>query len=235
MQPMLEQPEAVLDMLLVDSGSELLVLSPSKVSSYRLADGKWTPAGIAGVSWARPLPRDPRGRLENGPAGFRVFVPGTSCNGTLQPEFKITCAPGNETWPLNPRDPALAVRWVTDRNLLESDSVRGAFYSAGAGWFANSEDRIVDRVGRAAGGRGRLGQRAFEHRESVRLQVGWCWFQRRAMLRIATRYRPTKSWTGRPSRPVRPMALPGPVTALWPAETAGAVHAGDSKFEDRKL
>src|ERR1700693_433543 len=32
MQLMLEQPEAVLDMLLVDSGSELLVLSPSKVS-----------------------------------------------------------------------------------------------------------------------------------------------------------------------------------------------------------
>jgi hypothetical protein len=137
MRPMLEQSEPVLDILLVDSASELLVLSPSKVSSYRMDGGKWTPAGVAGVSWARPLPRDPRGRLENVPGGFRVFVPGTSCSGTVQPDFRVTCAPGNDTWPLNPRDPSIGVRWVTDRNVLDGLASEQSTIEnpCGAGWM----------------------------------------------------------------------------------------------------
>jgi hypothetical protein len=121
-QPILEQSEPVLDILLVDSASELLVLSPTKMASYRMDAGKWTPAGVAGVTWARPVPRDPRGRLENILSGFRVFVPGTSCSGTVQPELKVTCAPGNELWPLNPRDPSTMVRWVTDKNVLDDSA-----------------------------------------------------------------------------------------------------------------
>jgi hypothetical protein len=136
-QPMLEQSEPVLDILLTDSASELLVLSPSKVASYRMDAGKWTPAGIAGVSWARPLPRDPRGRLENVPGGFRVFVPGTSCSGTIQPDFKITCVPGNELWPLNPRDPSTMVSWVTDKNVLDgsANELPTIENPCGAGWI----------------------------------------------------------------------------------------------------
>ena len=73
------------------------------------------------------MPRDPRGRLEIAAAALRVYLPGTTCSGVLQPSVIFTCAPSNEPWPLNPRDAALQVRWVTDRNLLESDGVRGAF------------------------------------------------------------------------------------------------------------
>jgi hypothetical protein len=220
MQLMLEQPEAVLDMLLVDSGSELLVVSPSKVSSYKLVNGKWTPLEIAGFSWARPLPRDQRGRLENGPAGFRIFVPGTSCNGTLQPEFRVTCAAGNETWPLNPRDPSLEVRWVTDRNLLESDNVRGAFYSAGAGWFSNSEDRIVDRLGQTPAGADGWGSEI----SSVENPCGSGWMllvsaagdaQDRDQVQVY------EIVDGQAVAASETIALPGPVTALWPAETPG--------------
>jgi hypothetical protein len=146
-QRMLEQSEPVLDIVLLDS--ELLVLSPSKVAAYRMEAGKWTPAGIAGVTWARPLPRDPRGRLENVAGGFRIFVPGTSCSGMLQPDFKVTCAPGNDTWPLNPRDLSGMVHWVTDRNVL--DGSRGELSSienpCDAGWImlgsgaGDAEDR----------------------------------------------------------------------------------------------
>jgi hypothetical protein len=147
-QPMLEQSEPVLDTLLTDSASELLVLSPTKVASYRMEGGKWTPAGIAGVTWTRPLPRDPRGRLENASGGFRVFVPGTSCSGTVQPELKVTCAPGNDSWPLNPRDSSIVVRWVTDRNVLDgSASELSAIENpCGPGWMmlgsaaGNAED-----------------------------------------------------------------------------------------------
>ncbi|HLK19461.1 MAG TPA: hypothetical protein VKT81_10905 [Bryobacteraceae bacterium] len=147
LQAMLEQSEPVLDLLLLDS--ELLVLSPSKVSSYRMEGAKWTPAGIAGVSWARPLPRDPRGRLEIAPGGFRVFVPGTSCNGTIAPDFKITCTPGNDTWPVNPRDSSSTVRWVTDRNVLDGGASEGTPIEnpCGPGWLmlnsaaGDAEDR----------------------------------------------------------------------------------------------
>jgi hypothetical protein len=218
LQPMLEQPEAILDMLLVDSGSELLVLSPTKVASYKLAGGKWTPSGIAGVSWARPLPRGQRGRLENAPTGFRVFVPGTTCNGTLQPEFKITCAPGNDTWPLNPRDPSLAVRWVTDRNVLESDNARGTFYTAAAGWFATSEDRVVDLTGELLAGSDGWGSEI----SSIENPCGSGWMVLVSAAGDAQDRDQVQAYEVVDRQVVaasEPISLPGPVTALWPAET----------------
>lgn len=145
LQRMIEQSEPVLDLLLVDS--ELLVLSPSKVSSYRMDGGKWAPSGVAGVSWARPLPRDPRGRLEMAPGGFRIFVPGTSCSGTVQPDFKIACKPGNDAWPLNPRDSSSMMRWVTDRNVMDGAASEGSPIEnpCSPGWLVlNSADGGVE-------------------------------------------------------------------------------------------
>ena len=218
LQPTLEQPEAVLDMLLVDSG--LLVLTSSKVASYKMAGGKWTLAAIAGVSWVRPLPRDQRGRLEIGPAGFRVFVPGASCNGTLQPEFKITCAPGNDTWPLNPRDPSLAVRWVTDQNLLESDNAKGTFYAAAAGWFATTEDRILDSAGELLAGSDAWGNQISSIENPC--AIGWMALvsaagdaQERDQIQVY------EVVDGQVVASSDTISLPGPVTALWPAETSG--------------
>jgi hypothetical protein len=218
MQPILEQPEAVLDMLLVDSGSRLLVLSQSKVSSYKLAGGKWTLTAIAGVSWTRPLPRDQRGRLENGPDGFRVFVPGTSCSGMLLPEFKITCATGNDTWPLNPRDPSLAVRWVTDRNFLESDNARGSFYAAAAGWFSTSEGRILNPTGELLAGSDGWGSQI----SSIENPCGSGW-----MLLVSAagdaqdrdQIQAYEVTDGQVLAASETISLPGSVTALWPAET----------------
>ena len=219
-QPMLEQPEAVLDLLLVDSGSELLALSLNKVLSYRLTAGKWTQSAIAGASWARPLARDPHGRMENGPAGFRVFVPGTSCSGSLEPDLKITCEPGNEAWVLNPRDPALAVRWVTDRNLLEPDGGGEPFYSAGAGWFANTEDRIVDRAGQHLAGSEGWGSEI----SSIENPCGPGWMVLVSGAGDAQDRDQIQAYEiadGQVVAASEAVALPGPVTALWPAETRG--------------
>jgi hypothetical protein len=221
-QPILQQPEAVLDVLLVDSGSELLVLRPTKVSSYKFVNGKWTPVGIAGVSWARPLPRDQRGRLENGPTGFRVFVPGTSCNGTLQPEFKATCAPGNETWFLNPRDSSLAVRWVTDRNLLESDNFRATFYGSAAGWFATSEDRILSPTADLLAGTDGWGSQI----SSVENPCGSGWMLLGSAAGGAQDRDQIQAFDvvdGQVVAASDPISLPGPMTALWPAETSGHI------------
>jgi hypothetical protein len=219
-QPMLEQPEAMLDLLLTNSGSQLLVLSASKVSSYKLIDGKWTPSAFAGVSWARPLARDQHGRMEIGPVGFRVFVPGTSCNGTLEPDFKTTCEPGNQTWTLNQRDPTLVVRWVTDRNLLESDNTRGPFYAAAAGWFATSEDRIVDRAGQPLAGSDGWGSEI----TSIENPCGPGLMALVSAAGDAQDRDQIQAYAiadGQAVAASEPLALPGPVMALWPAETRG--------------
>jgi hypothetical protein len=217
-QPMLEQPEAVLDMLLVDSGSELLVLSPGKVSSYKLDTGKWMQTGVAGVSWAHPLPQDERGRLENGPTGFRIFVPGTSCNGTLQPEIKVTCSPGNDTWPLNSRDPSLEVRWVTDRNLLESDNAKSRFYTAATGWLSTADDRILNRFGEPLGGAEGWGSELSSIENPCR--SGWMVLASAAgEARDRDQIQAYEIVEGQAAAVSEPVSLPGPATALWPAET----------------
>jgi hypothetical protein len=214
---MLEQPEAILDLLLVDS--QLLVLSSSKVSSYTMTGEKWMPSGIAGVSWARPLARDPHGRMEIGPAGFRVFVPGTSCNGTLEPEFKVTCESGNDTWLLHPREPLYVVRWVTDRNLLESDSVKGPFYSAAGGWFAAADGRIVDRAGQPL-----LGTEGWGSEITITENIPCGWVMLVSAAGDAQDRDQIQAYDiveGQVVAASEAIALPGPVTALWPAETRG--------------
>src|SRR6202042_2627051 len=57
-RPVWDQPEPVLDLLLLNSESELLVLSTNALLAFRMADGKWMPTGVAALSLARPPARD---------------------------------------------------------------------------------------------------------------------------------------------------------------------------------
>jgi hypothetical protein len=147
-QPIWEQRDPILDLALVDSGSTMLVLGPNKVSSYRAVNGKWTPAGSAAMSLSRPMPRDPRGKMEIVANGLRVYLPGTTCTGVFSPDMKLACTSANESWDLNSRP----VRWQADRNLLESDGVRGAFYTFAAGLTATADGRVLDRTGEPVSG-----------------------------------------------------------------------------------
>jgi len=190
------QPEPILDILLLDSNSQMLVLSVSKVASFRLSGGNWMPGASASLVLPRPVPRDPRGRIERTPDGFRAYLPGATCAGALQPDLKITCAPGNETWP------DAQVRWITDRNVLESDAVKGPFYTAANGAFAMADGHVTgteawgsDITSIDSGcGAALIATSTSTDRDSVRAYQG----------------------TSPESDPV---PLPGPVTALWPAET----------------
>src|SRR5207247_5421305 len=116
-RPVWEQPDAILDFLLLDSDSQLVVLSANKVANYRLSGGKWIPISVASLPLAKPVPRDPRGRLEANSGGFHAYLPGTTCTGTIQPSLTLLCAARNEPWRASGRDPILQVRWVADRNL----------------------------------------------------------------------------------------------------------------------
>ncbi|HTR36187.1 MAG TPA: hypothetical protein VMH80_09810 [Bryobacteraceae bacterium] len=191
------QPEPVLDVLLLNSGQQMLVLSTSNVTSYQMSGGKWTFASSAPLTLSRPMPRDPRGRILSAVDGFRVYVPGATCTGTTQPALQLNCAPGNETW----ND----VRWVTDRNVLESDKAPAARYSptvppaSGAeGWgsdIAAMDNPCTQNAIAIADGNNS------DHDQVQAFEIAG----------------------GQASAASEPLAVPGAVTALWPAETRGQV------------
>jgi hypothetical protein len=219
----LEQSEPILDLLL-NSDSELLVASPASVTSMRLAGGKWTPTGVMAIPLTRPSARDPRGRLQPAPGGFRVYIPGTTCAGSLQPALRLTCTPGNEAWLANPRDASLAVRWVSDRNVLESASAPGPFYSAAQGWLAATDQRIASRTGEPLRGADAWGSDIASVESSctpnpVVLAAGSGDSPDRDQIQAYEIVR------GQAIAASEAIATPGPVTALWPAETPGQVTA----------
>jgi hypothetical protein len=214
------QSEPILDFLLLDSGSQLLVLTASKVSINRLAEGKWVPSSQAALALAKPLPRDHRGRIQKTADAFRVYVPGTTCLGVIQPAIKLTCSAVNETWQASPRDPELPVRWVTDRNFLESDGFRDKFFTSSGGLFTGTDGRNRDRAGDVVAGAGTWGSDI----AGIENPCG------PSPLLVATKggddpdhdqIQVYEIGTGHATPASEPMDLPGPVTALWPSETRG--------------
>jgi hypothetical protein len=190
------QPEPILDVLLLDSNPQMLVLSGSKIASFRFSGDKWTPSATASLVLPRPIPRDPRGRIERTPDGFRAYLPGATCTGALQPDLKVTCAPGNETWP------DAQVRWVTDRNMLESDAVKAPFYSIANGFFGGAEGWGSDIA--AVNDPCNSGDAVIASS-------------------AATDHDEVRAYTSQAMPASEALPLPGPVTALWPAEARGQV------------
>lgn len=220
MQPMIQQLEPVLDVLLLDSGQTLLCLTPTKISTYRLINGKWNFSGVTAISLARPPARDARGRIENSQSGFHVYLPGTTCNGILQPDVKVNCSAGNDSWPANPRDSSLMVRWISDQNVLEADGVRSKFYTMGDGFFAGADGKVQDRSGESIAGTEVWGSdlAALEGSCGLNSVVVVSKAGDRADQDDIQGYEVAN---GAASPVSTPMALPGPVMALWPSEVPG--------------
>jgi hypothetical protein len=179
------QPEPILDVLLVDSDSEMLVLGTSKVASYRSTADKWTPSATASLLLPRPLPRDPRGKLEATAGGFYAFLPAATCTGAWNTELKLTCASGVANWP-----GTVGTHWVADRNVLEGDAPTPSFEGWGSDWASVADPCGVGTVVIAS-------SLNTEH-DSVRAYL----------IR-----------DGQANPVSDPLPLPGPVTALWPAES----------------
>jgi hypothetical protein len=218
-RPVLEQAEPVLDLLLLNSGSELLVLSPAAVSSFHLTEGKWVLTGVAALSLARPPARDPRGRIETALEGMRVYLPGTTCTGTIQPALKFSCMPGNETWPAM-RDLSLGARWMTDRNTLEFEGIQGTFYAAANGWFSTADHRIIDRAGNPLAAPEPLGS-DLASVENACGSIPTVVASGAGTDPDRDQARAYEIADGHATPASEPLILPGPVTALWPAEAPG--------------
>ncbi len=214
-KPVWEQPEPILDLMILDSDSQLLILSPARVTNLRLANGKWSVNGQAFLTLDRPVPRDPRGRLEFLAGALRAYLPGTTCGGQLKPQLESSCAPGNETWPTNPQDPATGVRWIGDSNVVESPGVKGSFYNAAQGLFASSSESIQDRAGVVAPGTESWGN-------DLAAIANPCGSGN--VLIVSMQHDQVQVFemiSGQPVARSEAMTLPGQVTALWPAETPG--------------
>jgi len=180
------QPDPILDILLVDSGSQMLVLSANRVASYRLMEDKWVPSATDSLVLPRPLPRDPRGRLEAAAGGFEAFLPAATCTGAWNPELKLTCAGIIANWP-----GTAGTHWVADRNVLEGEAPAPSFEGWGSDWAS-----IADPCGAATV---EIASSSNTEHDSVRAYL----------IR-----------DGQANPVSDPLPLPGPVTALWPAESA---------------
>ena len=203
------QPGPILDILLVNPDSEL-VLSADQLVSYGVDGDKWSPAATASLLLPRPVPRDPRGRLSATADGFRAYLPGATCEGSFQPQFKAVCVPGNTNW--------AEARWVTDRNWLESDSIKAPFYSTGAGFFAMADGHIQDRAGRLLAGSeswgsdiAGLADPCVPGATAAAIVIASSASVERDEVRVF------ETASGQASPISDAVPLPGPVTALWPS------------------
>jgi hypothetical protein len=184
-KPLWTQLNPILDILLTDSDSEMLVLSTDNVSSYRWMGDKWTPTATATLVLSRPMPRDPRGRLEATAGGFEAFLPVATCTGAWNPELELTCANGTANW-----HGTVGTHWLADRNVLEGETPNPSFEGWGSDWAS-----VADPCG--AGTVVIASSQNTEH-DSVRAYL----------IR-----------DGQANPVSDPLPQPGPVTALWPAES----------------
>ena len=68
----------------------------------------------------RPWPRDLRGHLRVNGGGFKAYLPGVACSGTVEPSLTMECHPSDEPWTLDegPRGVLLA-NFVAGRNYFD--------------------------------------------------------------------------------------------------------------------
>jgi hypothetical protein len=198
--PLIALNEQILDVLLADSGSSLLVLTPTHLTEYKRSSMGWTAATSTPLALTRPMPRDPRGRIVGG-TPVRVELPGTTC--------ALDCRPATLTWPF---DPALPVRWAPDRNYLETTDRRILFYSAAADLFASTAGHIVDRNNNTAPGTERWSD------DISALDVP-CAHGAPILALLSDQLQLFELTGGAVSESSDALPLPGHLTALWPSET----------------
>jgi hypothetical protein len=189
-----EQPAPILD-IAVD-GDSIYVLEPARVSGKGV---RATPLPLP-----RPMPRDPRGRIETVAGGdsVRILLPGVRCAGPLS---KLPCAIAREPW------------IAAARNYFEGP--RGRYYTsaelAGAVFQAETDGRTrVYFAGSTVG-------------DALRVIEGWgseiatlesaCGIH--VLASLDTDQLQAFDYTSNNIRATTaPLVLDGPVTALWPSE-----------------
>ena len=215
-----EQEKAILDAAMSDS--LLLVLDPASVSFFRERQLMQS----LPVESARPMPRDPRGRLIVDRDSFRAFLPGVACSGSIRPAPSMTCLESTGPWPL---DGGSGAELAAGRNyfmearlppFFSTATLTGKRLIAGVDGRTRVYDGTLREVGQVSG-----------WGSDIAAVEGGCGGERQV---LATR--PGESnepdaiqlydVDGRGGVPVSdPAAFPGPVVALWPSGRTGEAVA----------
>ncbi|MEO8596201.1 MAG: hypothetical protein ABI759_22975 [Candidatus Solibacter sp.] len=229
----LEQEEQFLD--LVPIGEDLLALTPTRLI-LRKADG----AQSQPVASPRPWPRDLRGHLRVSGGGFKAYLPGVSCTGTLDP-FTAECRPSDEPWTLEAGSRGvLLANFSPGRNYFDGRLVTSAgphpslapFFTAASAEEAGKTYFVLAMLD----GRAQIFDAAFEPVGAV---PAWGSDLAGTESRCGTgsQILATSAATAREPDFLRafglsnrtlvplspPLDLPGPVTALWPRSGNAAV------------
>jgi hypothetical protein len=236
-----EQDEPILDVAFTESA--MLVLDPSKLTVYARAEGsaaQWEPRGSVPLTPPKPWPRDPRGHLRIAGANFQAFLPGMACKGTLDAIGSTECRAGEEPWLLESGGALLLANFAPARNYFDGRVVTQAglrktvapFYSAAA---VEDQGRTFWLLA-ALDGRALLVDASLEATGAI---PGWgsdiAGLDARCgagSLVVATRASGADEpdavqafavANGAAAPLGEPVALSGPVTALWPAASASAL------------
>jgi hypothetical protein len=238
-KPIWEQEEQILDLAI--AGDAMLVLAPSRIALFARHADRWELRQTVRLTTPVAWPRDLRGRLRVSAPRFEAFLPGMSCQGTMEPELSLDCQLGDRPWTLaSGSRAALSANFAAGRNYfdgrvtLPTGAAHSAppFYSAAAvedsastHWLlalADGHAELFDSNFNALAQLPAWGSdiAGIEARCGVASQV------------LATRAADTsetdaiQSWAviDRMANPVTPPILfPGPVTALWTASPDSAL------------
>jgi len=231
-----EADEQILDVVLLPDA--LLVLTAAKATLYSRRNGSWELRAAASLAAPGRWPRDLRGRVQASGPVLRVFLPGVVCSGAWQPSLALECKPGDEAWVLESGSRSMLLgNYADTRNYFDGRIVTQAglrksvapYYTAAAAEEGGSPLWLLAGVD----GRTRIYDASFEPVGTV---PAWgsdiagtdtrCGGGQQV---LATRPDDAAeavqafSVVNRQAEPASaPLAMPGPVTALWTAG-AGAV------------
>jgi hypothetical protein len=223
LRPLVVQQTPILDAAVVDRG--LLVLDPTSVSRWERAGIGWRVQDARPIVSSRPWPRDIRGRLVSDAAGFTAFLPGTTCRGTALP-LSIACVDEQRAWPLGIDNAGMAAA----RNYFSSPdgetyyNVAALGPDAGARWLLAAQDGRLLMLDEALHSLYALPERGDDVAgiatgcatgSHVLLPSGSAPVEVDALQLFVLSDRRLV-----PATP--PVALPGVVTAMWPASDPGS-------------
>jgi hypothetical protein len=240
-----EQAEPILDAAL--TGDVLVVLSVSRIVVAERTAAGWETKQTAPFAPPRPWPRDPRARLALSGTSLRVYVPGGVCNGSWQPSLSVECRAMDEPWLVDSAGRHMLLAWFAagrnyfDGRIATQAGVRKAvqpFYSAAAVeeagealWvFAGMDGRAVltDRSFALVATLGNWGSdvagAGVRCNGSAPLLASRAGDEGEAVQAFAV--------VNRQAEPLAPpIAMAGPVTALWPAPGGALAVVRDGSTE----
>jgi hypothetical protein len=134
-----EQADPILDVGLTPN--DMLVLSPGRLALYSPKGAGFEERQSVPIQPARPMPRDPRGRLRLSGTAFRAFLPGMQCAGSIDLMLTADCRASEELWTIDSGSRSVLLagfasgRNYFDGRIVVQNGVRKTvppFFAAGA-------------------------------------------------------------------------------------------------------